>query len=73
MPVSVEIESQALMVHADMIESLAPLCAAIDQEGNLLLCTPESDHLYDVVVLLFRNRIDYKLRFVAANNAPTIL
>jgi hypothetical protein len=73
MPVSIEIESQALLAHADTIESLAPLCVVINQEGNLLLCTPDAGHLYDVIVLLFRNRIDYKLRFVPTGNAPTIL
>jgi hypothetical protein len=73
MQASVEIESQALVAHADMIELLAPLCAVINQEGNSLLCTPDDGHLYDVIVLLFQNRIDYKLRFIPVNNAPTIL
>ena len=73
MAVSVEIGSEALMAHADMIESLAPLCDTINQEGNSLLCTPDPGHLYDVILLLFHNRIDYKLRTTPANNSPTIL
>jgi hypothetical protein len=73
MPVSIEIESQALLAHAETIESLAPLCSVINQEGNSLLCTPDDGHLYDVIVLLFRHGIDYKLRFMPASNAPTIL
>ncbi len=73
MPVSVEIESEALMAHADMIESLAPLCCTINQEGNLLLCSPEPGHLLDVILLLFHNRIEYRLRTTPANNTPTIL
>jgi hypothetical protein len=73
MPVSVEIESEALLAQVEMIESLAPLCSTINQEGSSLLCTPDPGHLYDVILLLFHNRIDYKLRTTPANNAPTIL
>lgn len=73
MPVSVEIESESLLAHAEMIESLAQFCSTINQEGGSLLCTPDPGHLYDVILLLFHNRVEYKLRTTPANNAPTIL